>query len=96
MYFGDCPSWKETHQYLVEIIAEEEIGTAIELRKIETNSDATKYQFPGSPTIKVNGIDIFPTNQTDYALGCRVYKTPEGLKGSPTREMIAERIRSLI
>ena len=26
MYFGDCPSWKETHQYLVEIIAEEEIG----------------------------------------------------------------------
>lgn len=94
MYFKGCPSWKETHQYLVEILENKDITIEITLRNIETNADAAKYEFPGSPTIKVNGADIFPTGQTNFALGCRVYNTTEGFMGSPTKKMIEEALEN--
>jgi hypothetical protein len=35
--------------------------------------------------------DLFPViEREDWRLGCRVYATPEGLKGSPTAEMLRE------
>lgn len=44
---------------------------------------------PGSPTIRVGGEDLFPVpERVGYALGCRMYATPEGLRGSPTEEMV--------
>ena len=43
----------------------------------------------GSPTIRVDGEDRFPVPEgAGYALGCRMYATPEGLRGSPTEEMV--------
>ena len=34
---------------------------------------------------------LFPApEREDWRLGCRVYATPEGLKGSPTAEMLRE------
>lgn len=95
MYFENCPSWKETHQYLGTILNDQKISTKIHLRNVETNEDAIIHKFPGSPTIKVNGKDIFPTNQTNYALGCRVYNTPQGFKGSPTKEMILKKLLAI-
>ncbi len=92
MYFENCPSWKITYQYLDAILNYQKISTKIHLINVETNEDAVKYEFPGSPTIKVNGKDIFPTNQINYALGCRVYDTPQGFKGSPTKEMISKEL----
>lgn len=96
MYFEGCPSWKVAHQFLVEILEKQDIKTEIILRNIETNEEAAKYQFPGSPTIKVNGNDIFPTHQTNYALGCRVYETSQGYKGSPTKDMIYKKLLEII
>jgi hypothetical protein len=29
-------------------------------------------------------------DRAGYALGCRMYATPEGLRGSPTAEMLEE------
>jgi hypothetical protein len=40
-------------------------------------------------TIRVDDRDLFPVaDRAGYALGCRMYATPEGLKGSPTAEMV--------
>jgi hypothetical protein len=47
-------------------------------------------------TLRVNGVDLFPTDQTDYALGCRVYQTPGGYQGWPTEEMLSEKLSSII
>jgi hypothetical protein len=44
----------------------------------------------GSPSIRVNGEDLFPVDHENYALGCRVYQTPDGLRGWPTVEMLEE------
>jgi hypothetical protein len=96
LYFGDCPSWKNALDLLKDVLDELKISTDIILTKVETNEEAILHKFQGSPTIKINGKDLFPTNQENFALGCRVYQTPEGFKGSPTRAMIKANILDLI
>lgn len=68
----------------------------VSLINIETNEEADYSKFPGSPTIRVNEKALFPTNQSDYALGCRVYQTPQEFKGSPTKEMLTRRFREFL
>jgi len=54
-----------------------------------TDEEARRLRYPGSPTIRVDGEDLFPVpDRTEYALGCRMYATAEGLKGSPTAMML--------
>ncbi len=58
---------------------------------VNTDEEARKLRFPGSPTIKVDGEDLFPVPERgEYALGCRMYATPEGLRESPTARMLKE------
>jgi hypothetical protein len=47
--------------------------------------------FPGGPTILVNGEDLFPTERrATRATSCRIYATPEGPKNHPTATMVRE------
>ena len=47
--------------------------------------------FPGSPTILVNGEDPFPAERhPTRATSCRIYAAPEGLKNHPTTTMVRE------
>jgi hypothetical protein len=44
--------------------------------RIETEEEACKRRFPGSPTIRIDGRNLFQTEElADEALGCRVYVT---------------------
>ena len=47
---------------------------------------------PGSPTILVNGRDLFPAGEASpaEASSCRLYATPEGLKSYPTAAMVRD------
>jgi hypothetical protein len=66
-------------------------GRRGELVAVNTDEEAQRLRFPGSPTIRVDGEDLFPMpDRAEYALGCRMYATPEGLKGSPTAEMLKD------
>ena len=96
LYFNDCPSWKIVLHDLREVLGKLEINSDISLVEVETHNEAIKYKFVGSPTIRINNIDIFPTKQNDYGLGCRVYQTPQGLKGSPTKEMIRKQVEKVL
>ena len=96
LYFDDCPSWKQALENLNESMSKTGISEEVTLIPVETQEDAQEYKFTGSPMIRVNGVDLFPTGQTSYALGCRVYQTPDGYKGWPTREMITEKLQTLL
>jgi hypothetical protein len=62
---------------------------------VETQEEIEDNKFTGSPTTRINGEDLFPTVQTNYALGCRVYQTPDDYKGWPTEAMILEKLHNL-
>jgi hypothetical protein len=90
LYFDECPTYRAAEETLRGVLAQEEVEADVELVAVNTDEEARRLRFPGSPTIRVNGEDLFPVpdHRAGYALGCRMYATPEGLRGSPTAEMV--------
>src|SRR5919108_2348044 len=89
LYFDRCPSYRAAEETLRGVLAQEAIVADVELVAVNTDREAQRLRFPGSPTIRVGGEDLFSVpGRAEYALGCRMYATPEGLRGSPTAEMV--------
>jgi hypothetical protein len=91
LYWEDCPSHPQALQRLQEVMAELEIGSPIERIEVLTNEDAERLAFPGSPTIRVDGVDVDPAGATQMgtALTCRVYVLENGRYSPvPSVEMI--------
>lgn len=92
LYFDGCPSYLTAQERLRTILSEQGLDASIAMVKVDSDTEARRLRFPGSPTVRVDGRDLFPTEDTEGALGCRVYDTPEGLSGAPTLEMLREAI----
>ncbi len=91
LYFDGCPTYVAAERTLKDVLAEQGADAEVELVAVNTDEEARRLRFPGSPTIRVDDRDLFPVpERAEYALGCRMYATPEGLKGSPTAEMLRE------
>lgn len=91
LYFDGCPSYGLAEKTVRELLEEQGIEADVELVAANTDEEAERLQFPGSPTIRVDGRDLFPVPESEgWRLGCRVYATPEGLRGAPTADMIRE------
>ncbi len=60
---------------------------------MSTPEEAEAAQFRGSPTVLVNGRDPFLDHERPVGLSCRVYRTPDGLSGSPTVEQLVEALQ---
>jgi hypothetical protein len=76
----DCPSWRRALGELRAAMADTGLDPGrIELREVETEADAEREGFVGSPTIRVDGDDVAPTRPDEGpALACRVYRRPDG------------------
>src|SRR5215207_1021325 len=89
LHSDGCPTFRATGDSLRQVLAEEGLEAEVELVTVNSNEEARRLRFPGSPTIRVDGRDLFPTpEREDLRLVCRVYITPEGLMGSPTAQML--------
>ncbi len=84
LYFEGCPSWQAALENLRAAAGD----TPIHVIRVSTVEQAQVERFCGSPTIRANGVDIFPVDDPAYGLACRVYHTPAGPSGVPTVEMI--------
>lgn len=89
LHIEECPSWVEAGNRLREALNKTGLGeTAITFRLISTPEDAAQVSFAGSPTITIDGEDLFPSGGRTTDLACRVYPTPTGLAGLPTTEQL--------
>ncbi len=87
LYFEGCPGFEETLGILRNIIAEEGLEARVVPVKIGSHGSA---DFPGSPSILVDGEDLFPTERPGQGMSCRIYSTLEGPKNHPTAAMVRE------
>lgn len=92
LYFDGCPSWETALENLKAACAQEGLSAEIELVEVHDDEDAARRRFLGSPSIVVDGQDLWPETRKAYYLSCRMYRTPEGLRGWPTVEMLRERL----
>jgi len=97
LYFNGCPTYLKAEKTLRGVLEEEGVDAEVELVAVNTAEDAQEIRFRGSPTIRVDGEDLFPVpERAEYALGCRMYTTPEGLRGSPTTEMLRKALAMMV
>ena len=95
LYFDDCPSWQTGLKNLKSALQLEGIEADVTLVNVQDEADAIRLEFLGSPSIRVNGVELWTEEREAFALSCRVYPTPEGIKGWPTVEMLREKLHTL-
>jgi alkylmercury lyase-like protein len=90
LYFTGCRN-HEPAVALVEQI-DRELGTGAEIRLVNVPDQeaANRLRFLGSPTIRVDGVDVDPltAQRSDYALSCRIFTTERGPAGQPEERWI--------
>ena len=60
------------------------------MQRIETSAEAHDLRFRGSPTILVDGVDPFDSEETGYGLMSRVYRTEDGIDGAPSKRQLLD------
>ena len=87
LYFDGCPNVKVTADRLKSILSEAGLHDPITYTRVLDVETARSVRFLGSPSIRVNGVDIEPAarSRTDYGLMCRTYL---GSGGAPSEALI--------
>jgi hypothetical protein len=96
LYYADCPSHDEALQRLRRVMREEGIGAEVTIIRVETEEQAQRLRFVGSPTIRIEGRDIVPPpDDARYGLACRAYELEDGrISPLPSLGMIRRALRS--
>ena len=87
LYFDDCPNWRVADERLAAIAAER-ADLTVTHHLVDTLEEAERVGLHGSPSILVDGVDVFAGPDAGVGLSCRVYRTPDGLAGAPTVEQL--------
>ena len=95
LYVDGCPNYEALVPRLRAILERDGIETDVELRRVDTQAQAARLGFLGSPTVRIDGRDVEAAAATrrDFGLKCRLYRTPSGLKGVPPDEWILVAVR---
>ena len=78
LWWSGCPSWERALEELREEMSGLGLdpGSIVE-REVTAQADAEREGFPGSPTIRIDGRDVSPTEEP-IGLTCRVYRLRDG------------------
>jgi hypothetical protein len=84
LWWEGCPSTPDALTDLRQALADAGLDAPVEMIEIETDEQARRERFPGSPTIRIDGEDVVPCPQEEpHSLTCRVYRLRDG-RPSPT------------
>jgi hypothetical protein len=84
LWWEGCPSHPEALEDLERVLSEEGVDAKVDLIEVESDEQAHRERFPGSPTIRLDGEDaIAPPEGEPFSLTCRVYRLRDG-RISPT------------
>lgn len=79
LWWRGCPSAEPALARVCEVLAEQGLGdTVVQMREVDTEADAERERFVGSPTIRIGGVEVAPDPGEPIGLTCRVYRTRDG------------------
>ena len=94
LHIDECPNWREAGERLSEALAH--VGAedgVVDYRLVTETTVRDVPQFAGSPTILVDGHDLFPSEGATADLACRVYVSEGRLAGLPSVGEIVAALR---
>ena len=94
-YFDGCPSYRQALDNLKRALRLEQCSDEVEMIPVADAADAQAKRFIGSPTIRIDGIDVegTPAEARGYAFGCRVYTDHGRTSGWPSVNQIRQALR---
>jgi hypothetical protein len=84
LYWEGCPSHTKALEELKEAMAD--VGCdpgGVVVREVATEAQASAERFVGSPTVRIDGVDVQPPGEEPVGLTCRIYRRRDG-RVSPT------------
>ena len=75
-FFDGCPNAHKTLQHIREVLSElQHRDFALKITEVPDPESAQRMNFQGSPTILLNGVDIYTGEKpTSYSYTCRMYE----------------------
>src|SRR5258707_11610386 len=90
LYFDECPNHLPTVERVKEVL--DEMGLTFEVAEVRVADAATAgtIGFLGSPTVRVNGLDVEASARSSDQIGfaCRTYLDGSRPGGVPPKQMI--------
>lgn len=96
LFHRSCPNWQNALRELTAALKELGIDEEPKLVEVRDENAAKSLRFPGSPTIRCDEEDLFPTEAPKFGLFRRLYLSPAGLQDYPDRSMIVEALEKRI
>lgn len=90
LYIAECPHHKPAVKQAREALRAVGMTEVVEEVEVRTNADAQTSRFLGSPTVRVNGLDVEPEARgvEHFGVGCRSYVEDGQRSGLPSRDLI--------
>jgi hypothetical protein len=84
LFWAGCPSHETALSELRAALADSGLDPdVVVVREVETDEGAAAERFIGSPTIRIDGVDVQPEPGEPVGLTCRIYRRRDG-RISPT------------
>jgi copper chaperone CopZ len=95
LYFTGCPNHKPAVDRVKEALRAEGLPGAVAEIEVPDAETAQRLRFLGSPSIRVNGVDIEPDARSVTAFGmmCRTYADGCCQTGLPSRKLVLSALR---
>jgi hypothetical protein len=96
LYLEGCPHLVATVDLVHSVMKSEGMAGIVQQIRIGNSEDAKAHDFPGSPTVRVNGRDIekLPSLRLPAGFACRTYVVEGKAQGVPPRSLLEQAIRA--
>ena len=96
LYLPGCANHRATVDLVQSVLQAECMPAEFQEIPIRDYAEANAHDFPGSPTIRVNGQDIenVSSPQLDVGFACRTYFVDGKPQGVPPRSWLEQAIRA--
>jgi hypothetical protein len=85
LYVDGCPNHRALAPRVRRLIHARRPQAELRLHRVESDDEAHRLRFLGSPSVRVDGRDIEPgaDERDDYGLKCRLYRIGDAVAGAP-------------
>jgi len=92
LYFEGCPNYEPARALVARLARELDLEPEIELIEVADPEAAVALRFLGSPTVRVEGMDVEPgaEERHDFAFSCRIYRSDGGASEQPEESWVRD------
>jgi hypothetical protein len=98
LHFDGCPNSGLARERIEKALRAERLEGSIVEHLVEDQASALAARFLGSPSIRINGLDVEPEarDRVGYGLACRTYQNDSTQEGAPATAVIRAALQEAV